>query len=215
MPPACPGLRRRRSCATRAPSATTARTPPARPGSARSSATSSAGMDIEGAGWKSLEQLLQTGLVTKRGDFFRLSVEDIEALDRYGRKSAENLYANIQKAKSRPLERIIASLGHPPGRLDDGDRAGPLAGRGGARRRRWLLRGRRPPPDDCERGARAVRGDRGHRSDGLGGARDVVRAGRTRRGRARGPRRCRRRGGAPRTDARPRPKARSQASASS
>ena len=70
-------------------------------------------MDIEGAGWKSLEQLLQTGLVTKRGDFFRLSVEDIETLDRYGRKSAENLFANIQKAKKRPLERIIASLGIP------------------------------------------------------------------------------------------------------
>jgi DNA ligase (NAD+) len=71
------------------------------------------GMDIEGAGWKSLEQLLQTGLVTKRGDFFRLSVEDLEGLDRFGRKSAENLYGNIQKAKRRPLERIIASLGIP------------------------------------------------------------------------------------------------------
>jgi DNA ligase (NAD+) len=71
------------------------------------------GMDIEGAGWKTLEQLLQTGLVTKRGDFFRLSVEDLEGLDRFGRKSAENLHANIQKAKKRPLERIIASLGIP------------------------------------------------------------------------------------------------------
>jgi DNA ligase (NAD+) len=71
------------------------------------------GMDIEGAGWKTLEQLLQTGLVTKRGDFFRLSVEQLEGLDRFGRKSAENLYANIQKAKRRPLERIIASLGIP------------------------------------------------------------------------------------------------------
>ena len=71
------------------------------------------GMDIEGAGWKTLEQLLQTGLVTKRGDFFRLSVEDLEGLDRFGRKSAENLYSNIQKAKRRPLERIIASLGIP------------------------------------------------------------------------------------------------------
>ena len=60
-----------------------------------------------------LEQLLQTGLVTKRGDFFRLTVEDLEGLDRFGRKSAENLYANIQKAKRRPLERIIASLGIP------------------------------------------------------------------------------------------------------
>jgi len=71
------------------------------------------GMDIEGAGWKTLEQLLQTGLVTKRGDFFRLSVEDLEGLERFGRKSAENLHANIQKAKHRPLERIIASLGIP------------------------------------------------------------------------------------------------------
>jgi DNA ligase (NAD+) len=71
------------------------------------------GMDIEGAGWKTLEQLLQTGLVKRRGDFFRLSVEDLEGVDRFARKSAENLHANIQKAKRRPLERIIASLGIP------------------------------------------------------------------------------------------------------
>ena len=71
------------------------------------------GMDIEGAGWKVLEQLLQTGLVKRRGDFFRLSVDDIEGLERFGRKSAENLHASIQKAKRRPLERILASLGIP------------------------------------------------------------------------------------------------------
>jgi DNA ligase (NAD+) len=71
------------------------------------------GMDIEGAGWKALEQLLQTGLVKRRGDFFRLTVEDLEGLDRFGRKSAENLHASIQKARRRPLERILASLGIP------------------------------------------------------------------------------------------------------
>jgi DNA ligase (NAD+) len=71
------------------------------------------GMDIEGAGWKALEQLLQTGLVKKRGDFYRLSVEDLEGLERFGRKSAENLHAAIQKSRRRPLERIIASLGIP------------------------------------------------------------------------------------------------------
>jgi DNA ligase (NAD+) len=70
-------------------------------------------MDIEGSGWKTMEQLLQTGLVTKRGDFFRLTVEDLEQLDRFARKSAENLWANIQKAKRRPLERVIAALGIP------------------------------------------------------------------------------------------------------
>ncbi|HYL41660.1 MAG TPA: NAD-dependent DNA ligase LigA [Candidatus Binatus sp.] len=71
------------------------------------------GMDIEGAGWKTLEQLLQTGLVRRRGDFFRLSVEDLAGLDRFGRKSAENLHRNIQKARRRPLERILAALGIP------------------------------------------------------------------------------------------------------
>jgi DNA ligase (NAD+) len=70
-------------------------------------------MDIEGAGWKALEQLLQTGLVKRRGDFFRLTVEDLEGLERFGRKSAENLHAAIQKARRRPLERIIAALGIP------------------------------------------------------------------------------------------------------
>ena len=70
-------------------------------------------MDIEGAGWKVLEQLLQTGLVKRRGDFYRLSIEDLEGLDRFARKSAENLHASIQKSRRRPLERILAGLGIP------------------------------------------------------------------------------------------------------
>src|SRR5207237_2106673 len=71
------------------------------------------GMDIEGAGWKVLVQLLDRGLVKKRGDFFRLSVEDLESLDRFARKSAENLYNSIQRARRRPLFRIINGLGIP------------------------------------------------------------------------------------------------------
>ncbi len=71
------------------------------------------GMDIEGAGWKALEQLLQTGLVKRRGDFYRLTVEDLEGLERFGRKSAENLHAAIQLSRRRPLERILAGLGIP------------------------------------------------------------------------------------------------------
>ena len=71
------------------------------------------GMDIEGAGWKALEQLLQTGLVKRRGDFYRLSVDDIAGLERFGRKSAENLHASIQKSRRRPLERLLAALGIP------------------------------------------------------------------------------------------------------
>ncbi len=71
------------------------------------------GMDIEGAGWAVLEQLLERGLVKTRGDFFRLSVEDLEGLERYGRKSAENLKASIERSRRRPLARVLNSLGIP------------------------------------------------------------------------------------------------------
>ncbi|MEX1169064.1 MAG: NAD-dependent DNA ligase LigA [Chloroflexota bacterium] len=71
------------------------------------------GMDIEGAGWKVIEQLLQTGMLNRRGDFYRWSVEDLEGLERFGRKSAENLYNAIQRSRRRPLERLIAALGIP------------------------------------------------------------------------------------------------------
>ena len=71
------------------------------------------GMDIEGAGWAVLSQLLERGMLKRRGDFYRLSVEDLEGLERFARKSAENLHAAIQKSRRRPLERIIAALGIP------------------------------------------------------------------------------------------------------
>jgi DNA ligase (NAD+) len=70
-------------------------------------------MDIDGLGWAVLSQLLERGMVKRRGDFFRLSVEDLESLDRYARRSAENLHAAIQKALKRELARIIAALGIP------------------------------------------------------------------------------------------------------
>ena len=71
------------------------------------------GMDIDGAGWKVIEQLLQRGMIRRRGDFYRLSIEDLEGLDRFARKSAENLHAAIERSRRRPLERILASLGIP------------------------------------------------------------------------------------------------------
>ena len=71
-------------------------------------------MDIEGAGYAVLTQLIERGMVKRRGDFFRLSVEDLESLDRFARKSAENLHGRIQRSRvGRPLARIIGSLGIP------------------------------------------------------------------------------------------------------
>ena len=71
------------------------------------------GMDIEGAGWKVLEQLLARGLVRRRADFYRLTVDDLESLERFGRKSAENLHRAIQRSRTRPLARVINGLGIP------------------------------------------------------------------------------------------------------
>ncbi len=70
-------------------------------------------MDIDGLGLAVLTQVLERGMVKRRGDFFRLSVEDLELLDRFARKSAENLHAAIAKARKRELARIIAALGIP------------------------------------------------------------------------------------------------------
>jgi DNA ligase (NAD+) len=70
-------------------------------------------MDIDGLGWAVLSQLLERGMVTRRGDFYRLSVEDLVTLDRYARKSAENLHAAIGKTRKRELARVIAALGIP------------------------------------------------------------------------------------------------------
>jgi DNA ligase (NAD+) len=71
------------------------------------------GMDIEGLGWVVLTQLLERGLVARRGDFYRLSIDDLLTLDRYARKSAENLAASIERARVRPLARILNALGIP------------------------------------------------------------------------------------------------------
>jgi len=72
------------------------------------------GMDIEGAGWAVLSQLLERGMVHRRADFFRLTLEDLESLERFARKSAENLLAAIERARTgRPLAKVLNSLGIP------------------------------------------------------------------------------------------------------
>ena len=72
------------------------------------------GMDIEGAGWAVLTQLLERGMIHRRADFFTLTVDQLEGLERFGRKSAENLYAAIQRARvGRPLAKVLNSLGIP------------------------------------------------------------------------------------------------------
>jgi DNA ligase (NAD+) len=69
------------------------------------------GMDVDGLGYKIMLQLVERELVREPADVFRLDVDTLEGLDRLGRKSAENLRAAIEAARSRPLGRILNSLG--------------------------------------------------------------------------------------------------------
>ncbi len=73
--------------------------------------TSRGGMDIEGAGVAVVSQLVERGLVTRPADFYRLTVEQLETLERFARRSAENLAAAIERSRRRPLARILNALG--------------------------------------------------------------------------------------------------------
>jgi DNA ligase (NAD+) len=73
--------------------------------------TGRGGMDIEGAGYAVVSQLVDRGLLNEPADLFALSVETLESLDRFARKSAENLHAAISAARRRPLARVLNALG--------------------------------------------------------------------------------------------------------
>lgn len=67
-------------------------------------------MDIEGLGEESVEQLVAAGLVHRFGDLYRLTFDQIVALERMGKRSAENLLAGIAASKSRGLARVLNAL---------------------------------------------------------------------------------------------------------
>ena len=68
-------------------------------------------MNIDGLGPQVVELLLSNGKISNIADLYELRVEDIETLDRMGRKSAENLVNAIETSKSRGLERLLYALG--------------------------------------------------------------------------------------------------------
>ena len=68
-------------------------------------------MNIDGLGPQVVELLLSAGKIKDIADLYTLTVEDIENLDRMGRKSAENLVNAIEESKSRGLERLLFALG--------------------------------------------------------------------------------------------------------
>ncbi len=68
-------------------------------------------LNIDGLGDKMVEQLFDAGLIRHVDDLYSLDVEAVAALERMGKKSAENLIAALESSKSTTLERFIYSLG--------------------------------------------------------------------------------------------------------
>ncbi len=69
------------------------------------------GMDIEGLGYKIVEQLIEKGLISNIADIYDLKLEDIASLKKNGKKFAQNLIDAIEESKNRDLSNLITALG--------------------------------------------------------------------------------------------------------
>ena len=68
-------------------------------------------MDIEGLGISVVQSLLDAGLIQSAGDLYYLDAQSVAALERMGKKSAENLMEAIEKSKQNDLSRLLFALG--------------------------------------------------------------------------------------------------------
>ncbi len=69
------------------------------------------GFNIEGMGEKIVEQLLNKGLISRPADIFELKKGDLEPLERFAEKSAQNLTEAIEKAKKIEFSKFLFALG--------------------------------------------------------------------------------------------------------
>lgn len=69
------------------------------------------GFNIDGLGEKIVEQLMNEGLVTNFADIFELKKGDLEPLERFASKSADNLIKSIEESKKIELSKFLFALG--------------------------------------------------------------------------------------------------------
>ena len=74
-------------------------------------AVSKAALDIDGLGLKTIEQLLEEGLISHFVDLYALTKEEVLGLEGFAEVSATNLIAQIRSRKEVSLERFITALG--------------------------------------------------------------------------------------------------------
>ncbi len=68
-------------------------------------------LNIDGLGEKSVEQLVDAGLINSIPDIYRLNFEQLCQLERFAEKSATNLIQAIELSKNTSLPRLIYALG--------------------------------------------------------------------------------------------------------
>ncbi len=68
-------------------------------------------MDIDHLGESLIGSLVDRGLVRDAGDLYDLSSETLQALERMGKKSADNVTTSIAASKDRTLDRLLTGLG--------------------------------------------------------------------------------------------------------
>ena len=68
-------------------------------------------MNIDGLGPQIVELLLANGKIRDVADLYSLKAEDVETLERMGKKSAQNLVTAIEASKTVGLARLVFALG--------------------------------------------------------------------------------------------------------
>jgi DNA ligase (NAD+) len=68
-------------------------------------------MDIDGLGEKQVAVLQERGLVSRAGDFYRLTQAQLIELDGFGEISANKLLEALEASKQRPFARVLFALG--------------------------------------------------------------------------------------------------------
>jgi DNA ligase (NAD+) len=69
------------------------------------------GFNIDGMGEKIVEHLMNEGLISNVAEIFELTKGDLEPLERFAEKSADNLIASIENSKKIALEKFLFALG--------------------------------------------------------------------------------------------------------
>lgn len=72
---------------------------------------SKAAFDIDGLGPKIIEKLMNEGLIRDLSDIFTLKVGDLEPLERFAEKSAQNIVVSVDASKEITFPRFIYALG--------------------------------------------------------------------------------------------------------